>query len=399
MIALAILALIITQSLAKWEEPIEIIPSYGTTRSIFTDNSNGISHVFWCRNPDFQFHYRRFYPNGTLSEIMTFYWNAPCFLYYTVEGLHDGKTLYLVYQGRRQRHTISGKCQEDPRVCNDVYFSESTDGGNAWSKPVAVPRADMYDKQNREFPLLLVTPQKRLWVFYRMTGFYDAPYSYVTRPSGSSVFSPEIVTPVRVNHASVAYNVVKGSSVVSIFYNHHGDTKPYHYYTENNGVNWIGPEDISKYCQSDVIYEYPFTSSLTPLYLFVVCRNSNYHTYLRVSKNLGASWETLETPKDSPAERFTLSGNGNKDGFIAYGYHSVYYLNLHKKTFKKMQDPPAPSYTQCAALTSSYTPAKVWFWFDKPVANHAESLWVTQGSDFVQKKNLANTLKENQLID
>ena len=231
MMKLFLLILTIVYGKREWTFPIKVIPSYQLSQSVYVDTFTKIAHVIWCN--DYKMYYLRFGPNNEISPTKLLDSPHTCFSRFIINGYNDGKSIFIVYEGRRKR--IPGRCVNITDACNDIYFLESADGGISWSKEIAVPRRDLNDHEDREFPKLFITHQNRIWIFYRMSGLADAPYSYVTRSLGASVFSNEIKLSIRVQTSSIAYNYYNNQHILSIYYMRANDRTRYRYYTNNNG--------------------------------------------------------------------------------------------------------------------------------------------------------------------
>lgn len=374
---LIVLLLAIPLVLSKWGKPIQVIPYSYTNRAIFTDSTSGVSHLVWCNSLSGNFFYRQLSLDGTVSSEKTIATEHPCKLEYTLDGPHDGKTLYLVYQGTRRKDSDTRVCAQNKNNCHDIYFAESKDGGATWTHPIAVPREDMNDKMERQFPKLLLTKGGGIWIFYRMPGFYDAPYSYAVRVPGAAKFNNEVTLPIRVSTSAVLYNENNGENNVAIYYNDRSAIKKQKYYTTDGGRSWKGPEEIV-FCEqkSDLLSRYPFNSFKMPSVFLVECRQTDYQYYLKKTFDNGKSWGIVSISQDEFTGRYTFADDGKGGGIIAYGTTNVYYMNTQGNAFKKMGVPPTPSKEHSIALTSSYNLKKIWFWYEinDPRA-HTFSTW------------------------
>ena len=93
---------------AVWEIPTKVIESYKGTESILMDESTGVTHIFWCSDVDNYFHYNTMNPDKSLNVDTTFRWKYPCTKNFQIKAEHDGKNVYLVYQGYRQHGKVIG---------------------------------------------------------------------------------------------------------------------------------------------------------------------------------------------------------------------------------------------------------------------------------------------------
>lgn len=374
---LIILCLIIPQILAKWDTPIKVVPSALTTRVIYTDSTTGLSHVVWCDAPSGNFLYRQVQADGTISNERVIALEHPCYLEHSIDGAHDGKTVYLLYHGKRKRDTDKKSCELNENNCQDIYFSESRDSGATWTTPIAVPRSNMHDRIDRHYAKLLVTRTGRLWIFYRTGGHFNVPFAYVVRAPGSATFTNEVILPLRIFTASVNYNEYNGQGIISIYFSTNESITQYRYYTLNNAIKWIGPEEIH-YCKrsNGTLMRFPFNSFAMATVSFIICREDALTYTLRKTFDNGKTWIQLKSPNPLTGE-FTFASDGKDSGIVAYGARTIHYMNIKDETFKEMDKPPTPGVTRCGKLTSSYNLKKYWFWYDVyDIKTRDYSTWV-----------------------
>jgi len=374
-----VILVLLVQVFGRWDNPIKVVPYSSYTVSIFTDSSNGVSHLMWCNTPTGYFSYRRLYPNGTVTPEVSLNWERPCKPEHKLNGLHDGETLYLLFQGTRKRTKDLTRCQENPDNCEEVYFAESADGGNKWIPPIPVSRKDMNDRKSRQYGKLLIGKNNRLWIFYWTTNDIDSPCGFIMRTPGSSIFSTEIILPINITRISVVHSEDEGKSIVSIYYSNSELKKNYRYYTASNGVNWIGPEEIN-YCgvSAESMYVFPFSS--VPSVIFVGCRDAKSNHWLQKSSDVGKTWERINTNSDIIFANFAFANDEKGEDIFGYGTSTVYYMRLKDKELKEMGYPPTPSNERCIALTTSYKIKSFWFWYEvKHIGSSSVSLWVTRG--------------------
>lgn len=375
-----LISVLVAQVLGKWDTPIKILPRTKDPSSIFTDNSNGISHIMTCNTQTAYFSYKKLYANGTVTPAITLHWDAPCTIEHKLDGPHDGKTLYLVFHGSRKRGKASLRCQDNPDGCEEVYFAESIDSGDHWTTPIATPRKDMNDRKMRRHANLLIGKEKRLWIFYATEFHIDAPCAYIMRTPGSSIFSLEVDLPINVTRTSVVYNEYQGSGIISLYYQNSERDKNYRYYTSNNGISWKGPEEFD-YCgkRGENVHKYPFNSLDTPSVLVVGCKDikSAFESVYWIARSVdaGKTWERINDCEELVYGKFNFAGD-----IFAYGAATVYYMKLKDRGFKEMGYPPTPENERCVTLTSSYKLKSYWFWYETLNRNSQnKTLWVTRG--------------------
>ncbi len=171
-----------------WEHPV-VIAEEGEHKIAFqrmyVDRATSTKHFLYAVQMT-RYHsslfYRRLYANGTLTPAMEVLGGLRNYRNSDLTGADDGKRVFLSVCARRVESEYY-----------DVYFMESGDAGDSFSKPVAVPRVNMTDAVNRYSPNIRFNgDRERLWIFYFAKNGTDAiSISYVSRPKDSIVFSPE----------------------------------------------------------------------------------------------------------------------------------------------------------------------------------------------------------------
>lgn len=362
---------------AGWESPVKVVPAFNESHSVFFDTHSGVSHVLWCSKPDHIFHYRQLHPDDSLSPIIVLNWSQPCNATYSLHGASNGKNLYLIFQGKRSRKNPALNCFFEPETCYDVYFSESADGGHTWSQPKAVRRKDMDDREDRLRPSLLVTREGRLWVFYRMEELWEGEFYYCVRAPGSSVFELEVRLPLIVSVFSATQTVHEGTSRITVYFSRRDHIKTFRYYTSNNGISWHGPFP-AQYCDSRVMEKYPFNSPAIPSHLYTTCRDTKWINTLKESSDGGDSWREIPVPDLTLMDAFSVAKSDEGKVIVSYAVHTIAYMQLEEKKFKKLTAPPIAKFTSCTALASSYRLNKFFFWYTAFDKNHTASLWVVK---------------------
>ena len=261
--------LLIVSSQSKWGTPVKVIDYAALVETIYTDET-GISHIFNCDTRDYNLYYKRLYPNMSLSsEVML---HDLCRSTVSIASTDNDKNLYVAYT--RSRSSSSRYM--------DVAYIESHDGGKSWTKPIIVPRQNMDDEIHRYLPIVLITENKKVWIFYRKSKYMspgetisalsstDGVMNYVTKSKGSSVFQNEISVNITVKLAGVTYTKNNGKSVISIIY---GGPDIKIYYTDNNGVSWNGPRKLKVWDNYDVwmLLSYFFASPFGTPNMYVPC--------------------------------------------------------------------------------------------------------------------------------
>jgi len=192
---LLLLCVLVYWAQCGWNEPNLVIKKPQNQPSLFVDRGNGNRYVFYpnvTKNDTSilsQYCFKKFDVNDKLL-------NETCIklkeLIYdiTATGADNKEGLYVAFSAKR---TLRGASCEDNDLsgCIDIFFTESTDDGQTWSKPIQVPRYNINDSKNRKMPIMFrVQETGRLFIFYKI----GKDLHSVTRPGGSTLFTNEIET-------------------------------------------------------------------------------------------------------------------------------------------------------------------------------------------------------------
>eukprot|EP00826_Nyctotherus_ovalis_P016622 TRINITY_DN14819_c0_g1_i8.p1 TRINITY_DN14819_c0_g1~~TRINITY_DN14819_c0_g1_i8.p1 ORF type:complete len:244 (-),score=44.47 TRINITY_DN14819_c0_g1_i8:60-791(-) len=235
----------------------------------------------------------------------------------------------------------------------------------------------MSDRRAREYGKLLISKGGRLWIFYWTNSTVDSPCGYVMRSPGSSLFSQEVILPIKVTQISPLYAETPHSHVVSIYFSSSKLNKNFKYYTTNNAISWEGPVEVT-YCGpiAERMHRFPFNSYLTPGVVFLGCKGRFRERWLSKSYDGGETWEKISGTKELDFAKFALDGGRDNNGVFGYAAGTVYYMGLKDKELREMGYPPTPTVEKSEALTSSYKLRSFWFWY---MDFHKNTFWVTRG--------------------
>jgi len=130
--------------------------------------------------------------------------------------------------------------------CFDVYYAESHDDGETWGNPVQVPRENLTDYAGRERPsALYIKETGRAFIFYRYYREVDEKYriGFVTKPSGSTIFSNEVLIEETTNVTyfnSPTYTIGDNKATLHIIFTVEFERSKtdFLYISSVNGINW-----------------------------------------------------------------------------------------------------------------------------------------------------------------
>ena len=245
--------------LATWSPHIRIDDNCQTElkrATMFIDQKSKVTHYFWCQyysdNYRFRLLYRKQDQAGELSPVQTLDTEHDC-EEISVTGINDGMTINVAYEADRSiAHT---RCSaEMTEGCLDIYYFDSKDGGETWSKPQAVGKADMNDIWNRAYPRIVVSPLTgRSWIFYVLTNVESTIYSigWVTRPADSLIYTSETLLGFRkelIMGITVALSNYRGSFLIHIVWTGEFDGRLVliQGVSPNNGITWTVSEFLGR---------------------------------------------------------------------------------------------------------------------------------------------------------
>ncbi len=275
---LSLIALLLIASVSGTWRTTELYRNEGALTDhygMFIDPVTKSQHTIFYNYGDHAFMYRRVSSSGTITIEKNF--TADTMTMATggaIRGSQDGRNLYVMMQGT---YNYNG-------TLYDIWYTESTDGGDSWTKPVALPRRDKVIYYSREAgALLTIDSAKRVFIFYAVdigTGQFDRIryFRLVTKSMGSAVFSAETDlfsgAPVDVckNYILTDYTLNAGKPIIHLIWGESSSvtcqgyraSRPSsgvegvrHMYSINNGVSWSEPNTIEE------DYAYTHTAELT----------------------------------------------------------------------------------------------------------------------------------------
>ena len=155
--------------------------------------TTNVTHIFWeeiDNKKDLYLMYRVRLPNSTLTPTRCLDQEHPLAYYenvISVQSTDDGMHLFLAYGAYRVR-SGKGCTKRNDDSCIEVFFTESTDGGATWSKPVRINRKEMYDTKHRCLPSMVFEKATgRIWIAY----YIDMYAGMVVRRPDAKEFESE----------------------------------------------------------------------------------------------------------------------------------------------------------------------------------------------------------------
>ena len=297
----ALILLFLFQALFAWDKVVEISNNTDgdvDRSAMYLDGGTFTTHYFWCQVNIFTGKYRLMYRsqniNGNLFPIKVLDMEHDCILP-TAAGENNGKNIYVAFNAHRVTRG-SAKCDEDNLPsCQEIYILETKDGGNTWTKPMPIKRANMNDVVNRWSPSIIVHPDtKRIWITYINKNYIGLRFTigYVTRPRGSSLYSNEALLDNRegaIVFTTVAISNFNSVQMVHIIWTAETNNilRIYQRITKTNGIKWSAPQYISdghiNDAYSDIeIGGFSIYVPYTPI--------ENNYMCIKMSNNAGRDW-------------------------------------------------------------------------------------------------------------
>jgi len=221
---------------AQWSAPSPLTDSStdSTFPQMYIDPLTKITHLLWIeeRSDVFSLAYVKIYYNQTRSKpIYLETDHRPRLSHIIGEG--NGRHLLVAYDAKRVQGDNNDCTEEDRTGCYEIYFTESKDNGDTWSKPLMIQHDNPDEAVTRKGPRMVYVSDNRQ-VF--LTYWRDGPMAYTTRIGDSNTFAKETVFPFSKTTAyqSVAHTTnERHQSVIHFIY-----------------VNWTFPEENMMYTQS-----------------------------------------------------------------------------------------------------------------------------------------------------
>jgi len=259
---LLIFALIFATCFSKWEEPIKVNnDEFNSIKPInlYYDHSTGIGYLTMLsyeKNDKQSLALRKIYPRN--SRLSPFSVKDKNFGGFEVDGgneniIHasaeNGKDHIAVWSKERD----DGPCDSDnTKGCVDVFYAESKDEGETWGTPRQIPRENLTDFAVRDRPsVLYIKESGRIFIFYR---YYDnqgntRTIGCVTKPSGSSIFSNEVLIAEAENAVYIntpVYSFSNNKATLHLVYLVEVEKSriDFLYISSINGVTWEKPKKL-----------------------------------------------------------------------------------------------------------------------------------------------------------
>jgi len=237
-----IVFLCLNQILAQnWEKPQVVMTSekrYGFI-NMYMDPSTNIAHFIYSHQTVgmiYNLFYAKLMPDHTVSSPIPILSGLQAYLNSEITGADDGKRIFIAACVKRNEDVDN----------KEIYFIESSNNGESFSNPVAVPREDMKDKRDRFSPgIRFNVVNQRLWIgYFSLKPGEDYLICTVTRPKDSSILGNEVI----VYHSGQTHYPLKtyvgndnnGNQVVILAFHDSYNGNINFLISRDNGINWRG---------------------------------------------------------------------------------------------------------------------------------------------------------------
>ena len=208
-------------TICTWSTPIRLSAENRDCGypEMYTDPATHITHVIWRDRADGNNNLSYTQVKADRTVIPSKYLETERSTQYSrIVGEGDGKHLLIAYEATKNGEYVCTHAKKGG--CFEIYFTESFDGGNTWTKAVMIEHPHDTSAMNRRNPqLIYVKATKQAYLTYWIGGttFTNGKFAYSTR-YGAGKFSAEALISVGIvpiDH-SVIYTLDAKTKAVKI---------------------------------------------------------------------------------------------------------------------------------------------------------------------------------------
>jgi len=224
--------------LCRWNPPIALTEetSDSTNPDVFIDPLTKTAHLVWVDNPidgAWRLVYMNILKNGTQSELKVLdEEHRPKLL--RIDGVGDGQRIFVTYDAKRTQGEQNQCANGEGSGCFEIFFTETKNNGNTWTKPMMIPHEDPKDIVDRKGPKTLwVKAYKQIVISYWRMG----TMCMSMRMGDYSPFTKEVALPFgkSTSYQMMTYTIDEQAN------------RPIYHFTY---VNWTFPEENLMYTYS-----------------------------------------------------------------------------------------------------------------------------------------------------
>ena len=336
-------------------DPVIMLQScaYEDESSIVYPIYNGDVHIFRdCKTDNLRYVHQIRYSNKTLSKFKYLDEGRRCNLIKTavlsVGGSKDGKNLIFTYHGTRSKNGV--RCNYyDPTGCNDIFYTESINGGESWTNPILLPKLNMNDPVQRYFPSVIYEKDTgRVYIAYFTLD--NASISISIREPNKSTFEYPLAIPFSVHKNLQKLKIVvtrdKQSSkrYLHIFYSK--ESSLYYIRSNDGGKTWNPTIELLKNVK--------FNKRLEIIANIEAAESTIYIQYFKspdirliFSKDNGFTWESSFKSGSDNFGLNSLGICGNKEKAYVISMNANYKMGnkyircnvLYERFFRNLKYP------------------------------------------------------------
>jgi hypothetical protein len=234
---IVIVLVLVSVVMAEWSEPVVIsnLSANAEFPQMYIDPRSKVTHTLWIEdyNSQFRLAYRQIYSNKSMSAIKYLETSRRPRLAHIV-GSGDGHSVYIAYDAKRVQGDNNDCNKTDRSGCYEIFFTNSRDSGNTWSKPIMIEHKERNDIMDRKGPRVIYLPyNKQIFLTY----WRSSVMCYASRIGDFGPFSQE-----------KEYTFSNTTAYQSIVYTFEPTTNSpiFHFFF----VNWTGYEEHIMYTRS-----------------------------------------------------------------------------------------------------------------------------------------------------
>ena len=332
-----ILALSLFQPIfAKWSTPLNISSKeYTSTHpTMYTDSGSSASHVLWIEdiNIEDRLMYSRVFTNKTFTAPIAIE-PALSVVHYSIIGEGNGQHLLVTYAASRRY----SRCDEvDKKGCHQIYFTESFNGGNSWSKPIPMSHNASSTLIDSKFPeIIYISQTKQTYIAFIRYNHEKSYVAYTTR-NNTENFTSEEILPLTYDAEEVfiTYTVDSKTKIPKIhmaYVNENHDIWTLIYTSSlDNGKSWKSPKELLNQrseSAKDILFRCSFVANSTMLgdSIFLAFAYM-YKAHLMWSIDDGNTWSKVMplSPEKSQPPKLQLCKDPDES---SYKIHYIYTLD------------------------------------------------------------------------
>jgi len=251
--SLFILSFIFIGCIAHWTPPqfVSSKTNECTFPEMYMDPATRITHMLWIENDAniFKLAYAKLMPDRKTVTFTKYLETEHRARLSHIIGEGDGKHILLAYDAKRTQGDTLDCDEKETRGCYEIFFMESMDGGDTWTKPVQIKHDNVNDPLDRKGPRLTYIKDSQLTF---ITYWKSGPMAYAKR-TGSGDFTSETIltSSAHTAYQSIVHTVDKNTKKAKLHFTYSDWVYPTEHlmytFSVDNGATWSTPKELSIY--------------------------------------------------------------------------------------------------------------------------------------------------------